>query len=313
LNNDPGVGVLMQTAPPVAPPDAAGSTKSFVSTDGLITRISKAFSPNAAATSVKLTWYEYLNSNNATQRAIGQLSTGTAAAPGSGTGTFFRWGTNNNANWAYIYSNGATQQIASTTPIATGTPGWHKMEMTITPGAANVGSFTLRVDGGTPINVVSTGAVVMPNVVTLGSNVSNGVTGTPDTSAWFDSVQVEQFAAAAGAATSPTPTDAATDVSVDQDLSWIAGANATAYNVYLSTDSGNLGSPVATSNTTYDPGTLLPATTYFWRVDSKNVLGDVAAPGTVVSFTTAAVPEPGSALFIGLGALALVRRCRRDA
>jgi hypothetical protein len=186
------------------------------------------------------------------------------------------------------------------------------MEMTINPGAANVGSFSLRIDGGSPINVVSTGVVVAPNVVTLGNGFSNGTTGAPDTSTWFDSVLVEQFAAAAGVATSPTPTDAATDVSVDQDLSWVAGANATAYNVYLSTDSGNLGSPVATGNTTYDPGTLLPATTYFWRVDSKNVLGDVAAPGTVFSFTTAGgVPEPGSALFLGLGAVTLLRRRAR--
>src|SRR5689334_12519766 len=59
LNNDPAAA--MQSAPPTAPPDAPGSTKSFLSPDGLITRISKAFTPNAAATSVKLTWYEYIN------------------------------------------------------------------------------------------------------------------------------------------------------------------------------------------------------------------------------------------------------------
>lgn len=311
LNNDPLVAV--QSAAPVAPPDAPGSTKSFVNPDGLVTRISRAFTANAAATSYKLTWYEYLNNTSATQRAIGQLSTGTAVAPGTGTGTFFRWGTNNNANWTYIYSNGATQTVNSSTPIATGTPGWHKMEMTITPGAANVGSFSLAVDGGTPITVVSTGVVVAPNVVTLGNGFSNGAAGSPDTTTWFDSVKLEQFAAAAGPATSPTPADAASNVSVDQDLSWLAGANATAYDVYLSTNSGNLGAPVSTANTTYDPGTLLPGTTYFWRVDSKNVLGD-PTQGSVFSFTTAAAaPEPGSALFFGVGAFGLFRRRSRRA
>jgi hypothetical protein len=310
LNNDPLVAV--QSAPPSAPPDAPGSTKSFVNPDGLVTRISKAFTPNASATSLKLTWYQYLSNTSATQRAVGQLSTGTAAVPGTGTGTFFRWGTNNNANWTYIYSNGSTQTVNSSIPIATGTPGWHKMEMSIIPGAAGSGSFSLRVDGGSPINVTSTAVVVAPNVVTLGNGFSNGATGSPDTTDWFDSVVLEQFAAAAGAVSSPTPASGATDVSVDQDLSWVAGANATAYDVYLSTDSGNLGSPVSTANTTYDPGTLLAGTTYFWRVDPKNVLGDVGGQGSVFSFTTAAgVPEPGSALFVGVGLAGLARRRRR--
>jgi hypothetical protein len=98
-NNAPTDGIYQSAAPSV-PPDAPSSTKSFVNTDGLTTRISKAFTPNAAATSFKLTWYEYLNNASATQRAVGQLFTVTAAEPGSGTGTFFSWGTNNNA---YLY------------------------------------------------------------------------------------------------------------------------------------------------------------------------------------------------------------------
>ena len=52
--------------------------------------------------------------------------------------------------------------------------------------------------------------MTVPNIVTLGNNVSNGTAGTPDTTAWFDSVKLKQFAPAAAKATAPSPTSAHT-------------------------------------------------------------------------------------------------------
>jgi hypothetical protein len=185
-----------------------------VDADGVISRIGRGFTTNPAATSVKLTWYLYSNSNNATQRYYGQLSNGTAAVPGAGTGGFFRVAANNNANYQALYSNGAIQTLTTSSPLAVG---WHLMQLTVTPGAAGVGSFTYQIDGNAPVTTVSSGVVNMPTNVQLGQNVSNGAAGAPDTSAWFDSIKVEQFAPAAGLAVNSGPADLSTGVDPDEN------------------------------------------------------------------------------------------------
>jgi hypothetical protein len=76
------------------------------------------------------------------------------------------------------------------------------------------------------------------------------------------------------------------------DLSWTAGSGATSHDVYF----GTLTSPPFIQNqtaTTYDTGTMLAATTYYWRIDEKNAGGTTA--GTVWSFVTGAgggLPSP---------------------
>jgi len=89
-----------------------------------------------------------------------------------------------------------------------------------------------------------------------------------------------------GAATSPSPSNGAASVSVTADLAWTAGSGATSHDVYFGTDS----TPDATelqgnqAGTTFDPGTLANATTYYWRIDEVNSAGTTT--GTVWSFTT---------------------------
>jgi hypothetical protein len=299
-------GTGTTSAPPSAPPDAPSSTASFVQADGAITRIGRGFSTNPAATSVKLTWYQYTNSTSSTQRYYGQLSSGTAAAPGTGAGGFFRVGANNNASYQALYNNGSTQTLTTTSPLAVG---WHLMQLTITPGAANVGSFTYQIDGNAPVTTVSTGVVLMPTNVQLGQTVSNGTAGAPDTSAWFDSIKVEQFAPAATKPTNSTPADSATLVGLDDNLGWTPGTNNSFFDVFFDV-TPTLTTPVSSSQagTSFDPGTLLPNTTYFWRVDAKNVLGD-AVTGDVWSFTT--VPEPGSLTLIAVTSGVLLATWRR--
>ncbi len=92
-----------------------------------------------------------------------------------------------------------------------------------------------------------------------------------------------------GAASAPQPPDGAQALPVETDLSWTAGADATAHDVYLGVDPGALdlvsaGQP----STTYDPGTLNGGVLYYWRIDELGAGG--ATPGPVWTFTTAALP-----------------------
>jgi hypothetical protein len=78
-------------------------------------------------------------------------------------------------------------------------------------------------------------------------------------------------------------------VSTTADLSWTAGSGATSHDVYF----GTATTPPFVQNqagTTYDPGTLLPTTTYYWRIDEKNAGGTTAGP--IWSFVTAGAAAP---------------------
>ncbi len=92
-------------------------------------------------------------------------------------------------------------------------------------------------------------------------------------------------------ADNPTPSEAATGVSVEQVLSWNSGSGADSHNVYFGTNSANptfQGNQTATS---FDPGTLAYSTTYYWRVDEVNAEG--TKTGALWSFSTELPPPPG--------------------
>jgi len=90
---------------------------------------------------------------------------------------------------------------------------------------------------------------------------------------------------APGAASSPSPANSVTSVSITADLSWTAGSGATSRNVYFGTSSPGTSQGNQTA-TTYDTGTMDANTTYYWRIDEVNSAGTTT--GTVWSFTTAA-------------------------
>jgi hypothetical protein len=96
---------------------------------------------------------------------------------------------------------------------------------------------------------------------------------------------------APGAASSPSPANSATDVSITADLSWSAGAGATSHDVYFGTSSPGTFQGNQTA-TTFDTGTMANDTTYYWRIDEVNAGGTTT--GTVWNFTTI-VAAPGSA------------------
>ncbi|UCC98399.1 MAG: C10 family peptidase [Phycisphaerales bacterium] len=87
-------------------------------------------------------------------------------------------------------------------------------------------------------------------------------------------------------ATNPTPVNGATNQLTTVNLSWSDGGGASSYDIYLGTDS----SPDAgefkrnQSGQTYNSGTLQYDTTYYWRIDAKNMQG--TATGDVWRFTT---------------------------
>jgi len=92
-----------------------------------------------------------------------------------------------------------------------------------------------------------------------------------------------------GVATSPSPAAAAIGIGINTDLGWTAGGDTTSHDVYFGTDSTPDASESQGSQagTTFDPGTLVNSTTYYWRIDEVNAEGTTS--GAVWSFTTEAV------------------------
>jgi len=90
-------------------------------------------------------------------------------------------------------------------------------------------------------------------------------------------------------ATNPSPSNGATNQSINTDVSWSNGGGATSYDVYFGTDptpdSGEYkGNRTSTS---YNPGTLAYSTTYYWRIDA-NKAGYDTTTGNIWHFTTKA-------------------------
>ena len=101
----------------------------------------------------------------------------------------------------------------------------------------------------------------------------------------------------AGAVSGPNPADGAVNVSPTKILTWDAGAVATSHELYFGTDadavknasksSPEYKGPKALGEESYDPGKLMLATMYYWRIDEVNgVNPDSPWAGNVWSFTT---------------------------
>jgi hypothetical protein len=89
----------------------------------------------------------------------------------------------------------------------------------------------------------------------------------------------------------PTPADKANTMSLAPTLTWMAGVAASQHHVYFGDSNeavrqGAAGVDKGTqTETTFAPGTLAPATSYFWRVD-ETVAGGAIKAGPVWTFTT---------------------------
>jgi hypothetical protein len=93
---------------------------------------------------------------------------------------------------------------------------------------------------------------------------------------------------------SPSPANHATGVSIDADLSWSGGdpdaGDTVTYDVYFGTSvtppfKETIGPyPATQSSTTYDPGTLVEGTTYYWQIVATDNHG-ITREGPVWEFT----------------------------
>ncbi|RZL13127.1 MAG: T9SS type A sorting domain-containing protein, partial [Pedobacter sp.] len=94
-------------------------------------------------------------------------------------------------------------------------------------------------------------------------------------------------------AVTPTNLIAAAYGSAKINLSWSASANATSYKLERSESTNGTFTVVADNltATTFDDETVLPATTYYYRVKGVNILGDGVASTNVIA-TTAAFTIP---------------------
>jgi hypothetical protein len=97
----------------------------------------------------------------------------------------------------------------------------------------------------------------------------------------------------AGPAGNPSPPDGATSVATNPSLSWTAGTNATAHQLYFGVSSAALANATTNSPefkgtlaaTSYTPGPLAPSGRFYWRVDE--LAGANTTPGPVWAFATA--------------------------
>jgi hypothetical protein len=89
----------------------------------------------------------------------------------------------------------------------------------------------------------------------------------------------------------PTPADQANAMSLAPTLTWMAGVAATEHHVYFGDSNEAVSQGAAEvdkgtqAETSFAPGALEPATTYFWRVD-ETVVGGAVNAGAVWTFAT---------------------------
>ena len=84
----------------------------------------------------------------------------------------------------------------------------------------------------------------------------------------------------------PQPADGATGISINGDLNWRPGREATSHQVYFGTDSNALPAAQTVTDHSYTPGPMNLGTKYYWKVDEIGATGTQA--GNLWSFTTQA-------------------------
>ncbi len=157
------------------------------------------------------------------------------------------------ATWNYSVDFGAMQNITFSVPAPT-------IPVTTTPGTYWIG---VVLDAATD------------------SFSSNNATST------WDAQQISVTLGDPAAPVLSSPSNGATNVSINADLFWGSAARATSYDVYF----GTSGTPPFignTASTSWNLPVLSHDTLYFWRVVSRNAAGTASSP--TWSFRTQAAP-----------------------
>ncbi len=167
------------------------------------------------------------------------------------------------------------------------------------PGFIDPVTFTTANLPGSANDAFSNNPVVPPGMtqltlsnigsVSVGSHLFD-VTGTAGAESRDIQLELIVNSAAPGATVLMMPADSATDVDATPTFSWTANSTAVSYLVEVATDMAftNIVVSETTSDTSLvSPATLLPTTTYYWRVTASNDCG-TGAVSAVFSFTTSA-------------------------
>jgi PKD repeat protein len=113
--------------------------------------------------------------------------------------------------------------------------------------------------------------------------------GNSTTGAVWDFTTGSEICSTPGTPSSPSPSNHATDVSINADLDWSDCINTDSYDVYFGTSPG----PAYYGNTfssSYTLPTLDYNTYYYWRIVAKNDCGN-STSGAVWDFTTQSAPS----------------------
>ncbi|MHC4740229.1 MAG: LamG-like jellyroll fold domain-containing protein, partial [Planctomycetota bacterium] len=199
-------------------------------------------------------------------------------------------GTTTGSVWSFTTIVGAPSQATSPSPADSATDVAVDADLSWTAGSgatshdvyfgtSSPGTF----QGNQAATTFDTGA--MANDTTYYWRIDEvNAGGTTTGSVWSFTTIVT----APGPASSPSPADSATDISINADLSWTAGSGATTHDVYFGTSSpGSFQGNQAAA--TFDPGAMDYDTTYYWRIDEVNAGGTTT--GSVWSFTTGSQPS----------------------
>ncbi len=99
-----------------------------------------------------------------------------------------------------------------------------------------------------------------------------------------------------GAPNTPSPANAAIDVAIDTDMTWVTGGNTDTYDVAFGFTISPPTVSLAQPGTSYTfPSLLIEGRTYYWRITANNDSGSTAGP--LWSFTTIAAPPTPSPVY----------------
>jgi regulation of enolase protein 1 (concanavalin A-like superfamily) len=157
---------------------------------------------------------------------------------------------------------------------------------TLTWSAAGASSYDVRFGTTNPppqVATAQTSASYSPGPLNAGTTYFWSIVAQNGGGATAGPVWSFTTLASPDAPASPSPADRATDVGTAPTLTW-SGNNASSYDVEFGTINPPPQVSAGQASTSYAPGTLTAATTYFWRIVAHNNAG--ATTGPVWSFTT---------------------------
>jgi YVTN family beta-propeller protein len=157
--------------------------------------------------------------------------------------------------------------------------------------SAHTGTI-VDVPAGTNRTIVVLGKDINGNVLYRGEK--SGITVTAGQTTNAGTIEVEPFNPPFDPPTLLSPTDGATVTSGSYSFEWESIAEASDYQIHVSTDSNFTSTVIdeTISITSYTPTTALSANTYYWRVRAEESSGGQSAWSEVWSFTVSAEPVP---------------------